>query len=525
MTDSNHDSIEAMEIDTPVLGASAGTNHHHHAHHTLHHHHIQQTNATAYYPTTATQPPPPPPPPASYDPYYHYYFTSNTAASAAAASASSVIASALQQSAAEQSKTVLKDYLKLWVGNIPDNTTEQDLKDVFGVYGTIESVKLSDHCSFIQFTDAQQAATAQKAMNGEMFKGNRIKVNWASIKNKSHLSSVSGYMPGVQPPLADPHFASVPTPLSGGSASIQSPPPPPPSQLPPPPPSSSSSLPSQHYSPPPPTVSTYDTTTITTLPNGSMLVSDSDPYVNRKLFLGVAVVHEQLKDLRVLFSKYGDIDDLLVSQKGNAFLKYYKVESAVLAKREMGWKYKIQYDKREGPQPPFHSAVPYSYPSSSSSTSLPSSSVASTSYTNNTNNKFNEPLSIEESHQIGVMLETLRPTKSLIKEAKDWILLHLKSGKPIIQLIVRILNNNINNNRVSLLYLVNDILYFGSSKRKYGETTDTLSNLFEPFLISIINTFAKESVSNQTIVLNVLNIWDNKQYYNYNIINSLKSLL
>ncbi len=74
---------------------------------------------------------------------------------------------------------------KLYVGNLPDSATEQDLSDKFAAYGTVKSVKLiTDSYSsrgkvfcFIEMMSEVEAHAAIDGLNGTEYDGRSIKVN------------------------------------------------------------------------------------------------------------------------------------------------------------------------------------------------------------------------------------------------------------------------------------------------------------------------------------------------------------
>ncbi len=76
---------------------------------------------------------------------------------------------------------------KLYVGNLPDSATEQDLADKFAAYGTVKSVKLiTDHDSgrskgfgFIEMMSEAEAHAAIDSLNGTNYDGQSMKVNEA----------------------------------------------------------------------------------------------------------------------------------------------------------------------------------------------------------------------------------------------------------------------------------------------------------------------------------------------------------
>ena len=72
---------------------------------------------------------------------------------------------------------------KLYVGNLPFETTESDLKELFGQTGTVETVRIitdrdtgrSKGFGFVEMQDGGDKAIAE--MNGKDFKGRALTVN------------------------------------------------------------------------------------------------------------------------------------------------------------------------------------------------------------------------------------------------------------------------------------------------------------------------------------------------------------
>ncbi len=81
---------------------------------------------------------------------------------------------------------------KLYVGNLPDSATEQDLSDKFAAYGTVKSVKLiTDRYSsrgkvfcFIEMASDAEAQAAIDSLNGTDYEGRPMKVNEARTLRK-----------------------------------------------------------------------------------------------------------------------------------------------------------------------------------------------------------------------------------------------------------------------------------------------------------------------------------------------------
>ena len=77
---------------------------------------------------------------------------------------------------------------KLYVGNLSFDSTEADLKDLFGRHGSVESVAvITDRetgrargFAFVEMSEASAAQDAIRALDGTDFGGRSIKVNEAN---------------------------------------------------------------------------------------------------------------------------------------------------------------------------------------------------------------------------------------------------------------------------------------------------------------------------------------------------------
>ena len=77
--------------------------------------------------------------------------------------------------------------MNIYVGNLPYNITEDELKDVFAEYGAVEKVTLitdkytgeSKGFGFIEMPTQSEAEEAVKSLDGNSVKGRNIKVNQA----------------------------------------------------------------------------------------------------------------------------------------------------------------------------------------------------------------------------------------------------------------------------------------------------------------------------------------------------------
>ncbi len=78
---------------------------------------------------------------------------------------------------------------KLFIGNLPASTSENDLNALFSEYGTVRSSKLvtdvfSGQCKGFAFIEMEghEARAAIAGLNGKDFHGRPIKVNFESPK-------------------------------------------------------------------------------------------------------------------------------------------------------------------------------------------------------------------------------------------------------------------------------------------------------------------------------------------------------
>ncbi len=77
--------------------------------------------------------------------------------------------------------------MKLYVGNLAYGVTEDELRETFTAFGTVDSVDLikdkfsgeSKGFGFVEMTNNSEADTAIKGLNGTALSGRNIKVNQA----------------------------------------------------------------------------------------------------------------------------------------------------------------------------------------------------------------------------------------------------------------------------------------------------------------------------------------------------------
>jgi len=88
---------------------------------------------------------------------------------------------------------------KLYVGNLPFSTTEDDVRDYFAPYGEVISVALiTDRetgrlrgFGFVEMND-EGAAAAIEALDGQSFQGRNLKINEAQERPRRSFDDRSG---------------------------------------------------------------------------------------------------------------------------------------------------------------------------------------------------------------------------------------------------------------------------------------------------------------------------------------------
>jgi RNA recognition motif-containing protein len=77
--------------------------------------------------------------------------------------------------------------MKLYVGNLSYNTSENDLHDLFAAFGTVDSCRIitdrdtgrSRGFGFVEYSSDAEARAAIEAMNGKQIDGRALTVNEA----------------------------------------------------------------------------------------------------------------------------------------------------------------------------------------------------------------------------------------------------------------------------------------------------------------------------------------------------------
>uniref|UniRef100_A0A8D0DBA2 Cleavage stimulation factor, 3' pre-RNA, subunit 2 n=1 Tax=Sander lucioperca TaxID=283035 RepID=A0A8D0DBA2_SANLU len=128
----------------------------------------------------------------------------NVAAAAAAAAAAAI--------AANRDPAVDRSLRSVFVGNIPYEATEEQLKDIFSEVGLVVSFRLvydretgkPKGYGFCEYQDQETALSAMRNLNGREFSGRALRVdNAASEKNKEELKSLGTGAPIIESPYGD----------------------------------------------------------------------------------------------------------------------------------------------------------------------------------------------------------------------------------------------------------------------------------------------------------------------------------
>jgi RNA recognition motif-containing protein len=77
--------------------------------------------------------------------------------------------------------------VKIYVDNLSERVTERDLEKLFEQYGKVDSIELYKHhfgnkrrsFAYLDMPDDKEAMAAMKALYGQKFKGQNIKINQA----------------------------------------------------------------------------------------------------------------------------------------------------------------------------------------------------------------------------------------------------------------------------------------------------------------------------------------------------------
>ena len=73
----------------------------------------------------------------------------------------------------------MKSYEKVFIGNLPRNTNNQDLQSFFKGYEVMRFHKISNKSAFAEFNDFKNAEKAINDLNGKYLQGRPILVEMA----------------------------------------------------------------------------------------------------------------------------------------------------------------------------------------------------------------------------------------------------------------------------------------------------------------------------------------------------------
>jgi RNA recognition motif-containing protein len=76
---------------------------------------------------------------------------------------------------------------KLFVGNLSYSVTQDQLKELFSQYGTVNEVKVigDKGFAFVEMSSQAEAENAKKTLDGYSLEGRNLKVNEARPKNEN----------------------------------------------------------------------------------------------------------------------------------------------------------------------------------------------------------------------------------------------------------------------------------------------------------------------------------------------------
>ncbi|TRY56893.1 hypothetical protein DNTS_031019 [Danionella cerebrum] len=124
----------------------------------------------------------------------------------------SSLAAAAAVVAAARDPAVDRSLRSVFVGNIPYEATEEQLKDIFSEVGLVVSFRLvydretgkPKGYGFCEYQDQETALSAMRNLNGREFSGRALRVdNAASEKNKEELKSLGTGAPIIESPYGD----------------------------------------------------------------------------------------------------------------------------------------------------------------------------------------------------------------------------------------------------------------------------------------------------------------------------------
>ncbi|MEN9654357.1 MAG: hypothetical protein RL235_469 [Chlamydiota bacterium] len=89
---------------------------------------------------------------------------------------------------------------KLYVGNLNYDATEDQVRELFGTYGTVEDVKIvmdrfsgrSRGFAFVRMDSQESAGKAKEALSGQPFQGKTLVIDWARTEQRDRPAMGGG---------------------------------------------------------------------------------------------------------------------------------------------------------------------------------------------------------------------------------------------------------------------------------------------------------------------------------------------
>ncbi|CAH1767674.1 15455_t:CDS:2, partial [Entrophospora sp. SA101] len=78
--------------------------------------------------------------------------------------------------------------VKIYIGNLPDNSNQEDIKDHFSKYGTVLNMELKGNYGFIEYEDRRMCEEAISQLHGTEFKGSQLRVEFAHGEKNGNIN-------------------------------------------------------------------------------------------------------------------------------------------------------------------------------------------------------------------------------------------------------------------------------------------------------------------------------------------------
>ena len=117
----------------------------------------------------------------------------------------------------------------------------------------------------------------------------------------------------------------------------------------------------------------------------------------------------------------------------------------------------------------------------------------------------------------------LEATNESILQSKDWVMSHSENIKIIVQIISECLKDaKTFQKKLPILYLCNDIFFYGLKLRSKNETSDVFSSAFQPILKDLIVDACKgEQQQNIDKVSELLTLWGKSNIFDDRLLNDI----